>query len=372
MILKYLIEKEFKQIKRNKFLSRMVFVFPFMMLAVLPQAANFEVKDINLSIIDNNHTTYSQRLIQKIAASDYFHIQTIPTNERQALKSIEKDESDIILEIPSHFEQDLIRTKAANVMISANAVNGMKGGLGSAYLASILAEYNGEIRAELMPSTAKAFPSGMEITKIFRFNPDLKYKYMMVPAIMVMLLTLICGFLPAFNIVSEKENGTIEQMNVTPVNKFSLILSKLIPYWVIGFIVLNICFGVAWLFYGMWTKGSILTIYLFASVHVLSISGLGLVISNYAKTLQQAMFMVFFIIITFIFMSGLYTPVDNMPQWAQYISDIDPLKYFIRVMRLVYLKGSSTADLIKPFMALCSFAVIFNLWAVLSYRKSNN
>jgi len=372
MILKYLIEKEFKQIKRNKFLSRLVFLFPFMMLAVLPQAANFEVKDINLCVMDNNHTTYSQRLVQKIAASDYFHITTISTDYRQALKSIELDKSDIILEIPGTFEQDLIRNQAANVMISANAVNGMKGGLGSSYLAGILAEYNSEIRVELMPITAKITQSGIDITKIFRFNPELKYKYMMVPAIMVMLLTMICGFLPAFNIVSEKENGTIEQMNVTPVNKFILILSKLIPYWVIGFIVLNICFGVAWLFYGMWPKGSLLTIYLFASVHVLSISGLGLVISNYAKTLQQAMFMAFFIIITFIFMSGLYTPVDNMPQWAQYISDISPLKYFIRVMRLVYLKGSSTADLIKPFLTLCGFAVVFNSWAVFSYRKSSN
>lgn len=370
MIIKYLIEKEFKQFKRNPFLSRFVFVFPIIMLTLLPLAANFEVKDINLSVIDNNHTSYSRRLVQKIAASEYFHITNISGNYREALKSIEQDESDVILEIPGGFEQDLIRSQAANVMISANAVNGMKGGLGSAYLTGIIAEYNAEIRAELLPANGKLAQSGMEITKLFRFNPLLKYKFTMVPAIMVMLLTMICGFLPAFNIVSEKESGTIEQMNVTPVSKFSLILSKLIPYWVVGFIVLNICFGVAWLFYGLWPKGSLLTIYLFASVFVLSFSGLGLIVSNYAKTLQQAMFMVFFIIITFIFMSGLYTPVDNMPHWAQLISDISPLKYFIMVMRLVYLKGSATADLIKPFLALCGFATVFNTWAVLSYRKS--
>jgi len=370
MIIRYLIEKEFKQIKRNPFLSKFIFVFPFIMLSILPFAANFEVKDVNLSVIDNNHSPYSQRLINKIAASRYFHLTNLSSNYRQAQKSIEQDESDVILEIPSNFEQDLIRDKVANVMISANAVNGMKGGLGSAYLAGIIAEYNGEIREELMPSVQSTVSSGMDVTRLFRYNPLLNYKYTMVPAIMVMLLAMICGFLPAFNIVSEKETGTIEQMNVTPVKKFTLILSKLIPYWVIGFMVLNICFGVAWLFYGMWPKGSILTIYLFASVFVLAFSGLGLIISNYAKTLQQAVFMVFFIIITFIFMSGLYTPVDNMPQWAQYISDISPLKYFIRVMRLVYLKGSATADLIEPFLALSGFALIFNTLAVLSYRKS--
>jgi ABC-2 type transport system permease protein len=371
MIIKYLIEKEFKQLKRNPFLSRFVFAFPFIMLAILPLAANFEVKDINLSVIDNSHSPYSRRLVQKIAASDYFHLTNVSNSYRKALKSVEQDESDIILEIPGSFERDLIREQGANVLISANAVNAMKGGLGSAYLAGIVAEYNGEVRAELLPATGKSVQSGMDITKVFRFNPLLKYKYTMVPAIMVMLMTMICGFLPAFNIVSEKENGTIEQMNVTPVDKFSLILSKLIPYWVIGFVVLTICFGVAWLFYGMWPKGSLLTIYLFASVFVLAFSGLGLVISNYAKTLQQAMFMVFFIVMTFIFMSGLYTPVDNMPHWAQRISDISPLKYFIQVMRLVYLKGSTTADLIKPFLALCGFAAVLNTWAVFSYRKSN-
>ena len=370
MIIKYLIEKEFKQIRRNPFLSRFVFVFPFVMLALLPNAANFEVKDINLSVIDNNHSAYSQRLIQKIAASSYFHITDISNTYKQSLKSIEQDESDVVLEIPARFEQDLIREQAAKVMISANAVNAMKGGLGSSYLAGIVAEYNAEIRAELLPAPGKAAQLGIEVTKIFRFNPLLKYKFMMVPAIMAMLLTMICGFLPALNIVTEKENGTIEQMNVTPVGKFSLILSKLIPYWVIGFMVLNICFGVAWLFYGMWPKGSLLTIYLFASLYVLSFSGLGLIISNYAKTLQQAMFMSFFLIITFIFMSGLYTPVNNMPHWAQMISDVSPLKYFIRVMRLVYLKGSATADLIVPFFALCGFAAVFNTWAVLSYKKS--
>jgi ABC-2 type transport system permease protein len=371
MILRYLIEKEFRQIRRNPFLLKYVLVFPFVMLALLPLAANFEVENVNLCVIDNSHSPYAQRLVHKMEHSGYFRITDLSQTYHQALKGIEQDESDIVLEIPSSFERDLIRDQAANVMISANAVNGMKAGLGSSYLVGILAEYNAEIRSELLPATTHASVMGIDISKLFRYNPKLKYKYAMVPAIMVMLLTIICGFLPAFNIVQEKENGTIEQMNVTPVGKFSLILSKLIPYWLIGFCVLNLCFFVAWLFYGMWPLGSLFTIYLFASVYVLAFSGLGLVISNYAKTLQQSMFMVFFIVITFIFISGLYTPVDNMPQWAQYISDISPLKYFIRVMRLVYLKGSSVGEMIEPLLALSGFALVFNLWAVISYHKKN-
>jgi len=371
MILKYLVEKEFKQLLRNPIIPKFILGFPFFALLILPMAANFEVKDLNLCVVDNNHSSYSERLVHQATASGYFRLSKVADTYQEALKSVDKDESDLILVIPPRFEQDLIREQEARVMILPNTVNGIKGGLGSAYLASIVSDFNRDIRAELLPAGQTPKLSGIDVTRIFRFNPKLKYKFFMVPAIMVMLLAIITGFLPAFNIVAEKEAGTIEQLNVTPASKFNLIIAKLIPFWTIGFVVLNICFGVAWLFYGMLPVGSVMTIYLFALVFVLAFSGLGLVISNYANTIQQAVFMIFFCIITFIFMSGMYTPVDNMPHWAQLISDISPLKYFIQVMRLVYLKGSATAELVQPMLALLSFALIFNTWAVLSYRKSN-
>jgi ABC-2 type transport system permease protein len=370
MILKYLLEKEFKQFLRNPLLPKFIFVFPFVMLALLPLAANFEVKDVKLSLIDNSHSTLSNRLIHKLESSGYFVLSDVSNSYRNSLHQVEHQQCDVILEIPASFESDLMREQASNVSISSNSVDAMKGALSSMYLVGMLAEFNSEIRAELLPAGATA-SLGIETTKIYKYNPKLKYKYAMVPAIMVMLLSIICGFLPAFNIVMEKEQGTIEQMNVTPVQKSTLILSKLIPYWVTGFIVLNLCFGIAWLFYGMVPAGSILTIYLFASVYVLAMSGLGLVISNYAKTLQQSMFMVFFIIITFIFLGGLYTPVENMPDWAQFISNMDPIKFFVRVMRLIYLKGSSTTEMMSLLLSLIGFAVVFNTWAIISYHKKS-
>ena len=368
-MLKYLIEKEFKQIKRNSYLPKFIFAFPFMALAVLPLAANFEIKNLNLSIIDGSHSTYSEHLVQKIASSGYFRITDFSSTYKQGLRSVEMDKADIVLEIPRSFEQDLIREQAAKVMISANTVNGTKGGMGSAYLSGIIADFNNDVRAELMPATERTIRSGFSLTTIFRYNPQLRYAIYMVPALMVMLLTMICGFLPALNIIGEKEKGTIEQMNVTPVGKFTFILSKLIPYWVIGFIVLTICFGVARLFYGLVPAGSLLTIYLFASVFVLAFSGFGLVISNYANTIQQAMFMMFFVVMSFVFLSGLYTPVASMPDWAQFVSNFSPLKYMIQVLRLVYLKGSGFSEMLPQFMALSAFAVFFNGWAVYSYRK---
>jgi ABC-2 type transport system permease protein len=370
MILKYLIEKEFKQFMRNPLLPKFIFIFPFVMLGLLPLAANFEVKDVDLSIVDNSHSPLSNRLIHKLESSGYFRISDMSTGYRQSIKQLEQNKSDVIVEIPATFETDLYREQASDIMITANTVDAMKGALSSAYLMGMIAEFNAEFRTELAPA-AKKTPIGFSISSLFWFNPRLKYAYAMVPAIMVMLISIICGFLPAFNIVLEKEQGTIEQMNVTPVDKFSLILSKLIPYWVTGFIVLNMCFLVAWLFYGMVPKGSILTIYLFETVYVLAMSGLGLVISNYAKTLQQSMFLVFFIIITFIFLGGLYTPVDNMPVWAQWLSDVDPIKYFVRVMRLIYLKGSAAADMLPLLLHIVLFALVFNTWAILSYKKKS-
>jgi len=193
----------------------------------------------------------------------------------------------------------------------------------------------------------------------------------MVPALMVMILAMLCGFLPAMNIVMEKERGTIEQMNVTPVRRFTLIFAKLVPYWVMGFIVLTVCFGVARVAYGLSSAGSLATVYLFAAVFILAMSGLGLVISNYAQTVQQAMFMIFFFVITMILISGLYTPVSSMPRWVRVLSGFSPLRYIIDVIRMVYLKGSGIRDLWRQFLALCAFAFFFNGWAIIGYRKTN-
>ncbi len=369
-MLKFLIEKEFKQIIRNPFLPRMIIVFPLVVILLLPFAANYEIRNINLALIDNDQSPYSRQLAEKVTSSGYFRLTRVYENYSRALRSVELDQADIILEIPPYFERDLEREKQVRLMISANAVNGIKGGLGSAYLARIVTEFGGEVREKRLPSLTGLSPASIEIIPHFRFNPNMEYPVYMIPALMVMLLAMLCGFLPALNIVSEKESGTIEQMNVTPVSKFKFILSKLIPYWTIGFLVLTISFGVARLFWGLIPAGSLLTIYVFASVFVLAISGFGLVISNYGKTIQQAMFMMFFFVIAFILMSGLYTPVSSMPEWAQMLSRLSPLRYFIEIMRQVYLKGSGLSDLWSHLLSLAGFAVFFNTWAVLSYRKT--
>lgn len=370
-MIKYLLKKEFKQIVRHPFLPKMIFMFPLMVLLVFPWAASYEIKNMNLSIVDNDHSTFSHKLVDAITASGYFRITDASATYGYALKSIENNKADIIVEIPHNFEKSIVNREGVKVMVSSNAVNGMKGSVGMTYISSIISGFNNTIIAENYPEMATSSFSPIQIDSQFRFNQRLNYQVFMVPALMVMILTLLCGFLPAASIVFEKELGTMEQINVTPVPKFTFIIAKLIPFWIVGFIAITIGSLVGWLDYGLVPVGHFYVIYTFAAIYILAISGLGIIISNYAQTMQQAVFVVFFFMMLFIMLSGLYTPVDSMPEWAQWIAAFNPLKHLMIVMRSIYLKGSNFVQLSKELIVLVGFAVFFNVWAVLSYRKSN-
>ena len=371
-MLKFLLEKEFKQLLRNSFLPRLILIFPCMTMILLPWAANLEIRNIYLNIVDNDHSVISQRLVRKIAASTYFRLTGLPDSYDKGMVAVEEGTADLILEIPRNFEREWVRGNKAHIMIAANTVNGTKGSLGSAYLTSIINDYASELRAEHPDATNASIQMipHLGVDTQNWYNPNLNYKLYMVPALMVMLLTLLCGFLPALNVVSEKEIGTIEQINVTPVGKFIFIFAKLLPYWIVGFMVLSICFLLAWLLYGIVPVGHFLTIYCFSILFVLTMSGMGLVISNYSSTMQQSMFVMWFVLIILMLMSGLFTPIHSMPEWAQAITYANPLRYFVQVMRMVYLKGSGFMDMIPQLTGLLTFLTILNVWAVRSYKKS--
>ncbi len=362
MMIRYLIEKEFKQLLRNPFLPKLIVIFPCMMMLLMPWAASLEVKDIRLAIVDADQSPASRRLAGKAAASGNFRLAAMPRTYGEALHTVETGAADAILEIPRGFEEQCLqRGGRPAVLIAANAVNGTKGALGSAYLSSIVSNYADEQAPAALPRI------GISTRNLF--NPVLSYKHFIIPALMAMLMTLLCGFLPSLNVVAEKEAGTIEQINVTPVGKFTFILAKLVPYWIIGLAVLTLCFLLARAAYGVAPAGSLSTIYLFTLVFLPVVSGFGLVISNYSGTMQQAMFVMFFFLLLFILMSGLFTPVRSMPLWAQAVTLANPLRYFMEVMRGVYLRGCEFADLLPQFLALAGFAVLSNLWAVWSYKK---
>jgi len=361
--LRLLLEKEFKQIFRDKGLLPVIFFLPLVQLLIMPLAANFDIKNINLAVIDHDHSTWSRQLITKIGASGYFRIISYNNTFPDAMKQVESEKADIILEIPSKFEEHLIKEGTQTVYLAADAINGTKAGLGSAYLNTIIAGYSNE----KLPSSG----GDIDIRSSNWYNPYLNYRLYMVPGILVLLVTMVCGFIASLNIVKEKEIGTIEQINVTPVKKWEFIMGKMIPFWIIGMVDFTLGLLIGWLIYGIVPLGNILLLYAFLSVYLVALLGFGLLISTYSDTQLQAMFVTFFFIMIFILMSGLFISVDNMPPWGKVIAGMTPVTYFIDVMRMIILKGSRFSDISRSFGIVAAFAIVLNGWAILNYRKTS-
>jgi len=369
--IKFLLQKEFRQIFRNKAIVIIILAVPIVQLLILPLAANYEVKNINLSVVDNDHSDYSQKLVSKITSSGYFRLTGFNTSFKDAFKLIESDKADLILEIPHGFEQDLIKEKEQKLFVAVNAINGTKANLGGAYLNTITRNFNDDIRVQLMEPGKFNTSAAIEITSSNWFNPLMNYRIFMVPGILAILVTMIGGYLSALNIVKEKEIGTIEQINVTPIKKYHFILGKLIPFWILGLVVFSLGLVVSWLVYGIIPLGSILLLFGFVAVYLLAVLGLGLLISTFCDTQQQAMFIAFFFLMIFILMGGLFTPIDSMPDWAKVITKLNPVSYMIDVMRMIILKGSGLKDVQYHLYTIMLFAIVLNSWAVWNYKKTS-
>ena len=345
MTIKYLIQKEFQQIRRNSFMPKIIFIFPIMVMCVMPWVMNQEVKNIRVDVVDIDRTAHSQQLVHQIEASNYFIFNGQKATYQEALKDIETSQADIILEI-----------RDGQYLIAANAVNGTKGSIGSAYL------------SQIVTSRQSIFNSQFSIFNLYNQHQD--YKVFMIPALMGILMMMLCGFLPALNIVGEKEKGTIEQINVTPVSKWSFILAKLIPYWIIGLVVLTLCLLLSWLVYGITCQGPLWLVYLLAILLSLFFSSFGLVVSNYSDTMQQAMLVMWFFVVCLMLLSGLFTPVRSMPSWAYLTTYINPMHYFVDAIRTVFVRGGDFHSIAHQLLALLGISSFMGVWAVASYKKN--
>ena len=368
--IRFLLQKEFRQIFRNRVILAMIVIMPTMQLTILPLAANYEVRNINLIIVDHDRSQNSAKLVEAITASGYFRLTGYGNDYKNALERIERDQADIVLEVPSGFERTLIREQASPLFIAVNAINGTKAGLGSAYLTSILQRFNADVRMQWTEAGGQPV-SLIDVRSTNRFNPNLNYHVFMVPGILAVLITMVGSFLSALNIVKEKEVGTIEQINVTPIRKHHFILGKLIPFWVLGNVVFTLGMLISWLIYGIVPVGNLGLLYLFISVYLLCVLGVGLLVSTFCETQQQAMFIMFFFMMIFILMGGLFTPLDSMPQWAKAVSRANPVTYLVEVMRMVILKGSGLRHILPHIGIVGGLAVLFNTLAVLNYRKTS-
>ncbi|MBQ2979428.1 MAG: ABC transporter permease [Bacteroidaceae bacterium] len=359
-----LLQKEFLQIRRNAFLPRLIIVFPILVMLLMPLIMTMDVRNVNVAVVDLDRSTTSRRIASHIEASEYLTLAQTNAEYPLALEALEEGAVDVIVQIPDHFERDMTIATPQRISITANAVNATKGGLGMQYIVQTIARTLAEMRGEKSPTNLSEL-----VTIENRYNPTLNYRHYMIPALMIILFILICGFLPALSIVGEKESGSIEQINVTPISRLTFTLSKLVPYWIIGLFVVTIAMLVAWLVYGLVPVGSVGAIYLGALLFILTISGFSLTIANFSDTMQQTMFVMFFFIMIFMLMSGLLTPIDSMPEWAQKFTAILPPRYYVEILRSVYLKGTSIVELRTNFVVLSIFALFFNILAALTYKK---
>lgn len=367
----FIVQKEFRQIFRNKAMLPIIFVMPLMQLLILSNAASFEVKNIQFSYIDHDHSVASRALISKFQASSYFKIIESFDSKAEANQEMQKGKVDVILEIPNHFERNLIKEKKTSLSVSINAIDGAAAGIENVYVSQIITEFNQNLQTKLFQYTDGTLVQPQNIVTIpsFWYNNTLNYKTFMVPGILVLLVTMITLFLSSMNIVREKEIGTLEQINVTPIKKHQFIIGKLFPFWVLGLVILTVGLTIAKIVFNVPILGNIGLIYMFTSVYLFVILGIGLFISNHTETQQQAMFIAWFFMVIFILMSGLFTPIESMPEWAQNITLFNPIRYFVEIIRMVMLKGATFSDISFQFFIIFMYAFVLNGLAVWSYKK---
>lgn len=365
----FILQKEFVQIFRNRAMLPIIFVMPVVQLLVLSFAATFDIEDVPVGIVDHDMSVESRRFISDLEASGYFVVKTMPRTTEDASMGMLRGDVQLIIDIPDDFSRNLGRVGTAKVQMIVDAQDGATAGIIQTYATQILARFGNRLIRERGLDTQFAPVSGIQVLERHWYNPDFRYTTYMVPGILVVLVTMIGLFLSAMNVVREKEMGTIEQLNVTPIKKHQFIIGKLLPFWILALAELAIGLGIARIVFDLPVVGSLVLVFVMAGVYLIVMLGIGLWISTLTSTQQQAMFIAWFFVVIFILLSGLFTPVESMPAWAQQLNLLNPIAYFIDMMRRVLLKGAVVTDIVRPLVSLAVYAVVVLALAVKQYNK---
>ncbi|MDP3431868.1 MAG: ABC transporter permease [Bacteroidota bacterium] len=366
----YVIQKEFIQVRRNKVMLRMIVMIPLLQMLVLVFATTYDLKNVDIFLVDKDMSSTSRELAGKLEASPFFTINNTSFDPEDGEKELLRNADDMVLVIPRGFERDLIRDDKASLQLLVNAIDGQAAQLGYSYAASVIRDFNKNIIAEWKGLPEFNAPFQVNTISRYWYNSELEYKWYMAPGVLAILVTLIGLFLSGMSLVKEKEQGTIEQLNVTPIKKIQFLTGKLIPFVVIALFDLSFGLLIAKVVFNLPIVGSLWLVFGFGILYLLGILGLGLLISTVADTQQQVMFVTYFFMMIFILMGGIFTPADSMPHWAQLVNEANPVFHFMKVMRMVVLKGSNFGDLIHEFVALCILGFTFLSLAVMRYRKT--
>ncbi len=339
----HIMKKEFQQFRRDPKMFMLILVSPLMQLLFLGYAVNFDVNIIHTAVYDSDRSAVSRDYLERFEASGRFKLDYYVDNYEDLQRYIDNGKVLVAIVIPGDFEKNIVRSFPAKVQILFESSDGNSASIAAGYVQSITAAYSKNIilkKTEKSGMKRSFFNLPQTETRVW-YNPELLSRNFMVPGIVAMLLMIITLVLTSLAIVKEKEIGTLEQLIVTPIQSYQLILGKIIPFIIIGFVVISIIIPAMRLIFGIVIKGSVPFLFFASFLFVLSTLGLGMLISTVSKTQQQAMMIaIFLVLMPMIFLSGFAFPIENMPQFIQYITYIIPLRYFMTIIRGVILKGT--------------------------------
>ncbi len=365
------IIKEFLLVFRDAAMLRIIFVVPLIQLLVLAYAVSMDLKNVRIVILDQDHSAVSRRLTDAYFASDLFVPGPAVSTPNQMNRALIENRADICLWIPRGLERDIAAGSGAEVGMYVDGTNSqLAGQAAGAAQAVLLQEAN-----RMMTNIALRQPvlvqglHRVEAVSRFFYNPELKSRYYMVPAIVVLLVTIISAMLTGMAVVREKEIGTLEQMMVTPISSWQFIAGKTIPFAMLAFVELTIATVFAKLWFKLPLAGSVWLLAGGMLAYLLVTLGVGLLASTVSRTQQQAMFTIWFFLTFGILMSGFFYPVENMPMWAQYLTYVNPMRYIVFVVRGIFLKGATLKDLTPQLIPLGTLGLLIFSAAVYRFRR---
>ena len=369
-VIGHILRKEFLQIFRNRGMLPLIFVMPFIQLVILSNAATFDVAEVPFHLQDFDRSALSEQLVKRFTSTGYFRMTGESFRQKSGIDALVARKADMVLVIPHDFEKEMSRTGHGRVQLLINAEDGFTAGVVRGYANDIVAGFNRDL-PRLLPhmSSQSALQPVIDIRSSGWYNPELLYSEYMVPGVLVVLVTIIGLFLSAMNVVREKEIGTIDQINVTPIKRWQFITGKLLPFLAISLGELTVGLLIARIAFHVPMLGSYGLLYAVAMIYMLVVLGMGLLISTMTDTQQQAMFVAWFFTVIFILMSGLFTPIESMPHWAQILTQMNPIRHFVDIIRRIMLKGSEIQDIFAPLVILAAQASLMLTLAVIRYRK---
>lgn len=367
-----IIIKEFQQFKRDPKMFGIILIAPVVQLIFLGYAATLDLKFIRLAILDQDNSRQSRELVKELEAGEIFLVEKYLSSYTELEESMQSGRILVSVVIPQDYEKKLARKETANLQIIVNGSDGNAASIATGYISKFLSMYSQKYTVNMFEKSGMSPPPMGTIIAEPRvwFNPLLITRVYMVPSIVGLLLSIITLILTALAIVKEKEIGTYEQIIVTPIKPYQLILGKLIPFIILAYAAALIGLAAMWLVFGIPVKGSFSFLLISSFFYILSTLGLGLFVSTISKTQQQAMMIAIFgVLLPMVYLSGFAFPLDNAPWFVQIVSYLIPLTYFFKVIRGVILQGNGFFELWDEALIMLLMGVTILMASAIRFRK---